>query len=78
MNVSLWLLLIFQLFSVFEEGGITQVPFTGCMSPKRINNVVLRQSNVDTARNVKNGCPDKVMVIGDPRAFGLSILELEC
>ncbi|XP_063691882.1 laminin-like protein epi-1 isoform X2 [Bolinopsis microptera] len=47
--------------SVFEEGGITQVPFTGCMSPKRINNVVLRQSNVATARNVKNGCPDKMV-----------------
>ena len=46
--------------SIFGDDGVTQIPFTGCMNPERINNIIVRQSNVVTARNVKNGCPKQV------------------
>ena len=49
-----------KTLSVFGDDGVTQIPFTGCMNPERINNIIVRQSNVDTARNVKNGCPKQV------------------
>ncbi|KAL5262010.1 hypothetical protein ACHWQZ_G007649 [Mnemiopsis leidyi] len=53
--------IIIRYPSVFGDKGVTKIPFIGCMNPERINNVIVRQSNVMTARNVKNGCPKKTV-----------------